>query len=98
MARLSAPSPVMPLNPTLCKMGVECKRQRVLTAGIEGWGGVLKGGEGPVIGETPGDVLCALSSEFIVPEPANESQIQTSGGADGADSRHRGVGRRTQGR
>ena len=78
LARLSAPSPVMSLEPTLYKTGVEFKRQRVLTAGIEGWGGVLKGGEGLVLPEALGQVLGGLCVEVVVAEAAHRAEIGVS--------------------
>ena len=82
MANFSAPSPMMLLKPTLYKTGVKFKRQRVLTAGIEGWGGVLKGGEGLVLPEALGQVLGGFSVEAIHCQAANESRIEASGAAD----------------
>ena len=62
---------------------VEQKRHWVLTAGIEGWGGVLKGGEGLVLPEALGQVLGGFSVEVIHCQAANESQIDASEGASG---------------
>ena len=42
----------------------------MLTAGIEGWGGVLKGGEALVLPEALGQVLGGLRVESVVAEAA----------------------------
>ena len=52
--------------------------QRLLTAGIEGWGGVLKGGEGLVLPEALGQVLGALRVEFVEAEAANRAESGVS--------------------
>ena len=68
--------------------------QRVLTAGIEGRGGVLEGGEGLVLPEALGQVLGGFSVEVIHCQAANESQIDASEGADTGETDAR---RRTRG-
>ena len=78
LANFSAPSPVMLLNATLHETGVDFKRQGVLTAGIEGWGGVLKGGEGHVLPEALGQVLGGLRVEKVVAEAANRAESGVS--------------------
>ena len=54
----------------------------MLTVGIEAWGGVLERCEGLVFGETLGDVLCALRTNVVAEQAANESRIESSGGAN----------------
>ena len=53
-------------------------RQGVLTAGIEGWGGVLKGGEGLVLPEALGQVLGGLRVELVAAETANRAESGVS--------------------
>ena len=53
-------------------------RQRVLTAGIEGWGGVLKGGEGLVLPEALRQVLGGLRVELVAAEAANRAESGVS--------------------
>ena len=50
----------------------------MLTAGIEGWGGVLKGGEGLVLPEALGQVLGGLRVELVVAEAANRAESGVS--------------------
>ena len=57
----SAPS----LLPRRLQTRIESMRQRVLTAGIEGWGGVLKGGEGLVLLKTLREMLGRFCVESI---------------------------------
>ena len=52
--------------------------QRLLTAGIEGWGGVLKGGEGLVLPEALGQVLGGLRVELAAAEAANRAESGVS--------------------
>ena len=81
----------------LCHVGRSLSSQRVplqaakesrmeASAGLDerkrARGGVLERGEGPVLGETLGEILSALRFEFIVVETANESQIGASAGID----------------
>ena len=51
---------------------------RVLTAGIEGWGGVLKGGEGLVLPEALRQVLGGLRVESVVAEAAHRAESGVS--------------------
>ena len=50
----------------------------VLTVGMEGWGGVLKGGEGLVLPEALGQVLGGLRVELVVAEAANRAESGVS--------------------
>ena len=50
----------------------------MLTAGIEGWGGVLKVGEGLVLPEALGQVLGDLRVESVVAEAANRAESGVS--------------------
>ena len=50
----------------------------MLTAGIEGWGGVLKGGEGLVLPEALGQVLGGLRVESVVAEAAHRAESGVS--------------------
>ena len=51
----------------------------MLTAGIEGWGSVLKGGEGLVLPEALGQVLGGLRvDESVAAEAANRAESGVS--------------------
>ena len=61
---------------------VEYRRQGVLTAGIEGWGGVLKGGEGLVLPEALGQVLGGLRVKLVLSEAAHKGKTRVLAAAD----------------
>ena len=57
-------------------------RQRVLTVGIEAWGGVLDALQRLVDLEHVGDVLCPINAKVIICDAADESRIRLSSGAN----------------
>ena len=64
---------------------VKWRCQRLLTVGFEACGGVLEVGEGRVDLKRLSDVLCALWSELVVVETANNAKIAVSAAADSRD-------------
>ena len=88
---ISAPST---LNRLLLKLRTRAKQecQWLLTVGNEDTGGVLEVFERRIRLEGAGQRLCTLWTDAVVPETANEGRIGVSAAAD---SRDRGVWRRT---
>ncbi len=52
----------------------------MLTVRIEAWGGILHARQRFVDREHVGDALCAVNTEAVAPDAANESRIAVSVG------------------
>ena len=77
----AAPSALRPLSRRLQTRDAS-KCQRLLTVGIEAWGGVLERLERGIRLEALREVLGGLRVESVASETANESQIEVSEAGD----------------